>query len=143
MVNGKFFNLKKKDREAQEELARLNSEMAAKLILLATETGDKAHLITAVQSLRKADALYTPESTPIENAELQKRLGDVLLKIGKEENDMLALDHAILAYRSAITIASLLGDDHLRSRTREQYNKAKRYRGIKEEKPVFSLMGAA
>ena len=94
-------------------------------------------------ALRKADELYRQDTTPIENAEIHKKLGDVLLNIGKTEDDMDALDHAILAYRGAITIASLLGAEALREEARKNYALARSYRGISEPRTSISLMGAA
>jgi len=124
-------------------LANLNREMALQMIVLASETGDKQPLIDAVIALRKADELYRQDTTPIENAEIHKKLGDVLLNIGKNEDDMDALDHAIMAYRGAITIASLLGAEALRADARKNYALARSYRGIAEPRPSMSLMGAA
>ena len=139
----RIFDVRRNHREATVDLARLNREMAIQMIVLASETGEKKPLIDAVISLRKADELYQQETTPIENAEIHKKLGDVLLSIGKNEDDMEALDYSILAYRSAITLASLLGADGLRQSARENYALAKSYRGISEPRPTISLMGAA
>ena len=139
----RIFDVRRNHREATVDLARLNREMAIQMIVLASETGEKKPLIDAVISLRKADELYQQETTPIENAEIHKKLGDVLLSIGKNEDDMEALDYSILAYRSAITLASLLGADGLRQSARENYALAKSHRGISEPRPTISLMGAA
>ena len=81
-----IFDLNRNHREATVDLARLNREMAIEMIILASETGEKKPLIEAVQSLRKADELFQQETTPIENAEIHKKLGDVLLGkvFGKE-----------------------------------------------------------
>lgn len=138
-----IFDLHRNHREATVDLARLNREMAIEMIMLASETGEKKPLIDAVQSLRKADELFQQETTPIENAEIHKKLGDVLLGIGKNEDDMEALDHAIIAYRAAITLASLLGAEGLREDARRSYAQAKSCRGISDPRPSLTLMGAA
>lgn len=143
MAKRGIFSMRRKHQEATVDLARLNREMAIQMIILASETGEKKPLIDAVISLRKADELFQQETTPIENAEIHKKLGDVLLGIGKNEDDMEALDYAILAYRSAITLASLLGAEGLRASARENYALAKSYRGISDPRPSISLMGAA
>lgn len=143
MAKRGFLNLRRNHRDATMDLARLNREMAIKMIILASETGEKQPLIDAVKSLRTAEELYQQETTPIENAEIHKKLGDVLLNLGKNEDDMEALDYAILAYRSAITLASLLGAEGLRESARKNYALAKSYRGISEPRPSISLMGAA
>jgi len=143
MAKRGILDLRRNHREATVDLARLNREMALKMIVLASETGEKKPLIDAVKSLRKADELYQQDTTPIENAEINKKLGDVLLGVGKNEDDMEALDYAILAYRSAITLASLLGAEGLREDARKNYSLAKSYRGISDPRPTISLMGAA
>ncbi|PHR59348.1 MAG: hypothetical protein COA43_09450 [Robiginitomaculum sp.] len=135
--------LRQKQKEATEELADLNREMALKMIVLACDTGDIDPLIDAVQAMRSTEELYSQSSTPIENAHIQKKLGDVLLSVGKNEVDMRALEHAILAYRSAITIASLLGAEGLREDIRINYKEALRYAGQDEAPATFSLMGVA
>lgn len=143
MANSGIFDLRRNHREATVDLARLNREMAIQMIMLASETGEKKPLIDAVISLRRAEQLFEQETTPIENAEIHKKLGDVLLGIGKNEDDMEALDYAILAYRSAITLASLLGAEDLREDARQNYSLAKSYRGISDPRPSISLMGVA
>jgi tetratricopeptide (TPR) repeat protein len=143
MAKGSGFNLRRNHRKATMDLANLNREMAVQMIVLASETGDTRPLIDAVKSLRTAEELYQQDTTPIENAEIHKKLGDVLLKVGKNEDDMEALDYAIIAYRGAITIASLLGAEALRAEARKNYAIARSCRGISDAKPSISLMGAA
>lgn len=142
LKNSKFF-LRQKHKQTQVALAHLNREMALKMIVLASETGDIEPLISAVKALRSTEELYHQDSTPIENAHIQKKLGDVLLSVGSNEVDMRALEHAILAYRSAITIASLLGAENLRTQTRKQYKLALKYAGLEEGHATLSLKGAA
>lgn len=143
MSKNNNFLTRQKHRTATKELAHLNREMALKMIMLACETGDIDPLIDAVQAMCSAEELYNQDTTPIENAHVQKKLGDVLLSVGKNEVDMRALEHAILAYRSAITISSLLGEDALRADVRASYKLALKYAGLEETPPTLSLMGAA
>ena len=143
MINVGKFRAKREHKEATNELARLNREMALQMIQLAAKTGEKRPLIEAVKSLRAAGELYAFETTPIENAEIQLRLGDVLLKLASNEGDDEALEHAILAYRGAITIASLLGAENLRSKARINYKKALKIAGKDGGKRKPPLMGAA
>ena len=143
MANGSKFKMRRDHAKATTNLARLNREMAIQMIMLASETGDKQPLIDAVKSLRRADELYQADTTPIENAHIHKRLGDVLLQIGKNEQDAEAIEYAIIAYRGAITLASLLGAEDLRTEVRRSYALAKNYAGGSNEKPTISLMGAA
>lgn len=142
MPNNKFL-LRQQDKTVVKELAELNREMALRMIMLACETGDVEPLIDAVQAMQATEELYTQNTTPIENAHIQKKLGDVLLSVGKNEVDIRALEHAILAYRSAITIASMLGANDLRAEVRASYKLALKYAGQEEGSPTLSLMGAA
>ncbi len=135
--------LRQKHKQAKVVLVHLNREMALKMIILASETGDIEPLIGAVKALRSTEELYHQDSTPIENAHIQKKLGDVLLSVGTNEVDMRALEYAILAYRSAITIASLLGAEGLRAQTRKQYKLAMKYAGLEEGIATLSLKGVA
>lgn len=135
--------LKRQHRDVTVKLAKLNREMAMQLIGLASETGETQHLIDAVKALRAADELYSEGTTPVEGADLKKKLGDTLLKIGKDEEHMAALDHAIIAYRGAITIYSMLGEEKKRAAARKNYALARNLRGLDDGKPSMSLMGAA
>ncbi len=133
----------RKHEQTRQELAELNREMALKLISLANKTGDIEALIEAVQALRSAQDYYSPETTPVENARILKKLGDILFKVGKEEHHERGLKHAVLAYRGAITLASLLGEHELRSEAKRNYVLALEYTGEAPVKPILSLKGAA
>jgi len=143
MTKGKQLELRREHKSANFVLAKLNREMAIQMIILAKETEDIAPLIEAVKALRATEALYTPDTTPIETAHLQKKLGDVLLTVGKKEHDLHALKYAVIAYRGAITLASLLGDETLREALRKNYALALSYSGADNNKSSISLMGAA
>lgn len=137
------FTIKQSHQRTSKELASLNREMAMQMIMLASQTGDIEPLIGAVKALRSTEELYNQDTTPIENAYIQKKLGDVLLSVGKDELDQRALEHAILAYRSAITISSLLGAEGLRSEIRKKYELAMQYAGRSDASISTSLVGAA
>ena len=117
--------------------------MALQMIMLASDTGDIEPLIKAVKAMRTAGELYTQSTTPIENAEILKKLGDVLLSVGQNEDNARAAQYAVDAYRGAITIASLLGADNLRSSARQNYAQALNLTGHDAGMPGISLMGAA
>jgi len=137
------FKLKREHKKATEELANLNREMALRMIALANETGEIMPLIEAVEAMRTAEELYSPDTAQIEDARVQKKLGDVLLNIGKNEEDMSAIEAAISAYRGAITIASMLGAQKLRTETRKSHALAMNYAGKGQHHQSVSLMGAA
>lgn len=109
---------------ATDNLVKLNRELVEQLLLLAGQTGDIAPLIQAVDVLRSAEDLYGIEASPQDNADLLKRLGDTLFRVGGRENNVLAVKQAVAAYRSTITIASMLGAERLRRDTRSAYQRA-------------------
>ena len=117
--------LKRDLKKTNNALAQLNRELASQMVLLASQTGDTGPLIQAVSALRSAERLYSIDSTPRENAEVQQALADTLLTIGRTNHDTEALQHAVEAYRGAITIASLIGDDAMRRDLKKNYGTAK------------------
>ncbi len=135
--------LRREHKSATVELTALNREMALRMITLANETGEILPLIEAVEAMRTAEEFYSPDTAQIEDARVQKKLGDVLLNIGKNEEDMCAIDAAISAYRGAITISSMLGAQNLRAETRKSYALALNYAGKGQRDRSLSLMGAA
>lgn len=118
--------LKREYRKTTRQLAELNRDLAAKMILLASQTGDTSPLIEAVNALRKAEELFSTETPPREVAEIRQALAETLFTLGKAQDDKEALEHSIEAYRSAITLASLLGDDKMRQSLKRNYAKAKK-----------------
>ncbi len=124
MTTQKKVTLEQNYQKATQELATLNRELAAQMVLLASQTGDTEPLIAAVGALREADELYSQDATPRENAEIRQALADTLLTLGRANEDAVALEHAIAAYRDAITLASMLGDQKLRTELKRQYKQA-------------------
>ncbi len=121
----KQLDLKREYKIATQELANLNRELASKMILLASQTGDPLPLKQAVKALETANELYSQDNISIEAAQVRKILADTLLTLGRTQNDIDTLQHAITAYRSAITLSSLLGDDDMRLHLRNNYKSAK------------------
>ena len=139
MKSGLTLNLRQKLKKTNEDLAALNRELAARMIALAAQTGDPQPLIEAVQALAKTNDLFTQSSTPLSHAQIQKGLGDTLLKLSRAEHNVDALDHAIIAYRGAITVASMLGETKLRDAAKKNCTLAMRLRGdMPEERSTFS-----
>lgn len=139
MKRGLTLNLRQDLRKTNETLAGLNRELAAKMITLAAQTGDVQPLIEAVQSLSKANDLYTQATTPLSHAQIQKALGDTLFKMARAEDHREALDHAIIAYRGAITLASMLGETKLRNAAKKNCALAMNLRGDRpQERSAFS-----
>lgn len=141
MITRTKTRLKKDYKNTTRELAKLNRELAAQMILLASQTGDTAPLIHAVEALRAADELYSGDATPRENVEIRQAIADTLLTLGRANNDVKALENAIIAYRDAITLASLLGDQRLRKSLKRNYATTRNLLG--QQKVCVQLRGAA
>ncbi len=134
-------DLKRDLKEVSVELAALNRELALKMISLADQTGEVQPLIQAINTLRTTQEIYSNDSTPRENAEIQQLLGNTLLKVGRAKDDVNALEHAIKAYRGAITLASMLGDEEMRRELKRDYSLARNLLGHRVSDP--SLKGVA
>jgi len=134
-------DLKRDLKKTNNALALLNRELASQMVLLASQTGDSAPLIQAVRALRSAEKLYSIETAPRENAEVQQALADTLLTLGRANQDIEALEHAVTAYRGAITLASMLGDNALRRDLKKNYGLAKSLLG--EQAKTQSLFKVA
>lgn len=134
-------DLKRRLKKTNNELAKLNRELAGQMVMLASQTGDTEPLINAVKALRSAQALYSIDNMPRENAEVQQALADTLLKLGRANNDTKAIESAVKAYRGAITIASLLGDEPMRKALKKNYGLARALLG--DQSKAQSLFSAA
>jgi len=139
----KKLDLKREYKKTTRQLADLNRELAAKMILLASQTGDTAPLIQAVDALQKADELFSIDSTPREVAEIRQALAETLFTLGKAQDDREALERSIEAYRSAITLASLLSDDKMRTTLKRNYGKAKKKLAEMTPSSSQNVLGAA
>lgn len=129
--------LKKDYQKTTQELSLLNRELAAQMILLASQTGETKPLIQAVEALRAANEYYSQGATPREKAEIRQTLADTLLTLGRANQDKDALRHSINAYRDAITLASMLGDQKLRKELKRNYGLARNLLEQFGQTPVF------
>jgi len=137
----KKFKLKKNLNSVTAELADLNVEMAEQMILLASQTGDIEPLMSAASALREAQEIYSVDNVPNKHALVQKALGDTLLTLGRANGDIDALDASVQAYRSAITLASMLGDEEMRIDAKTNYAVARRL--LENHVGKLHLRGAA
>ena len=107
--------LKAKLAETDAKLALVKVQLAAQMIKLAGQTSDLAPLKDAEVALGVAREYYGFENAPVEIGLVQAALGDMLLKLGRKESDKAVIARAKTAYRTAITQASLHGNDSLRN----------------------------
>ena len=122
-------------------LALMNAQLAAEMVKLAGQTNDLAPLKQAEEALSAARNYYTFENTPVEISMVQVALGDMLLKLGRTHSDKLAIARAKTAYRAAITLASMHGDDALRKDLRNKLTMTESLLGQRSKTP--SLFRAA
>ena len=106
--------LETKLADTDARLALMKAQLAAQMVKLAGQTDDLAPLEQAEEALSSARNYYTFETTPVEIGMVQVALGDMLLKLGREKSDKSAIARAKEAYRAAMTLASLHGDDQQR-----------------------------
>lgn len=100
---------------ADARLALTKAEIAAQLIKLAGQTSDVALLKEADESLTIAREFFGFENAPIEICLVQVALGDMFFTLGRKASDRGVMIQAKAAYRTAITMASLQGDEALRT----------------------------
>ena len=117
------------------QLGELNRELAEQMITLAAQTNDTAPLIRAVEALNKAKTYYKIDSAPKEALIIQCALADTLLKLGQKNRDRAALESSIEAYRRAITLASLVGDETRRQDLKVNYKLAQTLTGRHKKTP--------
>jgi|TARA_R110002020_G_scaffold391276_1_gene601685 hypothetical protein len=117
------------------QLGELNRELAEQMITLAAQTNDTAPLIQAVEALNKAKTYYKIDSAPKEALIIQCALADTLLKLGQKNRDRAALESSIEAYRRAITLASLVGDETRRQDLKVNYKLAQTLTGRHKKTP--------
>lgn len=122
-------------------LALMNAQLAAQMVKLAGQSNDIAPLKQAEEALSSARNYYTFENTPVEIGMVQVALGDMLLKLGRLHSDKSAIARAKTAYRAAITLASMHGDDSQREDLRDKVKMADSLLGQRPKTP--SLFRAA
>ena len=96
------------------KLALMQAQLAAEMIRLAGQTQDMEPLAQAEEAILSARKYYAYENTPPEIGLVQVALGDMLLKLGRAKSDKDVIGRARTAYRTAITLASMHGDDEAR-----------------------------
>lgn len=128
-------HLETKLADTDARLALMNAQMAAEMVRLAGQTNDLAPLAQAEEALSSARNYYTFETTPVEVGLVQSALGDMLLKLGRAKSDKTAMARARKAYRTAITLASMHGDDERREDLRGKVKLTESLMGQRPETP--------
>jgi len=122
-------------RVTHVEITNAKFELVREYISLARQTNDAAHLDDALGVLSKMNRSFSMESAVFEHVELQSNVAEAYLRIGRKTNNKLTLEKAKHAYRAAITLASLTGDDALREELRQNYRITLSLLGDKPQSP--------
>lgn len=122
-------------------LALTKAELAARMIKLAGQTSDITPLQDASASLKAARDFFGLGHAPVEICLVQIALGDTLLKLGRAQSNKTIMQQAKTAYRTAITMASLQGEESLRKELRAKVKLVDRLLGDGPKTP--SLFRAA
>ena len=118
-------------------LALLNAQLAAQMVKLAGQTDDLAPLKQAEEAISSARNYYSFEEAPVEIGLVQVALGDMLLKLGRAKSNRPAIVRAKAAYRAAITLASLHGDDSQRQDLRDKLKTTESLLGQRPKTPAL------
>jgi len=133
--------LKSKLANTDARLALTNVQLAAQMVKLAGQTHDLAPLDQAEEALAAARTYYTFENTPVEVGMVQAALGEMFLKLGQAKSDKAAIARAKPAFRAAITLASLHGNERQRQDLRTKVKTVESLLGQRPQTP--SLFRAA
>jgi len=88
----------------------------------------------------KLDLKRDLKEVSVELAALNRELALKMISL-RAKDDVNALEHAIKAYRGAITLASMLGDEEMRRELKRDYSLARNLLGHRVSDP--SLKGVA
>jgi len=117
------------------EITQVKFDLVREYITLARQENDAVHLDEALHVLSTMNKYFSLESTVLEHVELQSAVAEAFLRIGRKTENRLTLEKAKHAYRAAITLASITGDDRLREELRQNYRITLSLLGDKPQSP--------
>ena len=129
------FDLSAELRSTNSEIAQAKFELVRGYISLARQENNAAHLDDALGVLSDMNKTHSIESAMRVHVELQSEVAETFLRIGREKSNRLTLEKAKHAYRAAITLASITGDDRLRENLRQNYRMTLSLLGDKPQSP--------
>ncbi len=125
MVKSVKFRKKAKLSEKLEttgaEITQVKFDLIREFISLARQENEAVHLDDALAVLSAMTQSLSMESTVHDHVILQSEIAATFLRIGRKTNDQKILVKAKHAHRSAITLASISGNDALREELRKNY----------------------
>ena len=117
------------------EITQVKFDLVREYITLARQENDAVHLDEALHVLSTMNKYFSLESTVLEHVELQSAVAEAFLRIARKTENRLTLEKAKHAYRAAITLASITGDDRLREELRQNYRITLSLLGDKPQSP--------
>ena len=97
-----------------EHWAELQKLKAESQIGLSKRRQDKSYLEQAVHTLRTVKRIYNSHNQKTKAAHIERQIGDLLIKLGKEEHGTERIEQAISSYHSAIShFKSANQDSHI------------------------------
>jgi len=117
------------------DIVETRFELVRKYIALARAENDAAHLDDALGVLSDMNKSHSMESALRVHVELQSQVAETFLRIGRSKSNRLTLEKAKHAYRAAITLASITGDDPVRENLRQNYRITLSLLGDKPQSP--------
>jgi len=117
------------------ELSQTKFALTREFISLARHQNDAVHLDDALTVLASMNKTHSMENAMYEHVDLQSEVAELFLSIGRQKNSRTLLEKAKKAYRTAITLASLTGDDAMRETLRQNYRITLSLLGDKPQSP--------
>ena len=128
-------NLSAQLQETNDDLVQVKTDLVRQYITLATHEVDAAHLNAALDVLSAINKSHSLDSIALAHVELQSEVALAFLYIGRKTNNKLTLEKAKHAFRAAITLASITGNDKLREELRQNYRLTLSLLGDKPQSP--------
>lgn len=121
--------------DTTSEIVRTKFELVREYVSLADMETSASHLDAALDVLSSLNATTLMENALSEYVEVQSHVAAGFLRIGRKTKNRLTLEKAKHAYRGAITLASVLGDDDMRQALRQNYRTTLSLLGDKPQNP--------
>lgn len=128
-------NLTSKLKETNNTIVQVKLDLVRQYIALARQEVDASHLNAALDALSAINTSHSMDSIALAHVELQSDVAQAFLFIGRKKNNRLTLEKAKHAFRAAITLASIIGNDPLREELRQNYRMTLSLLGDKPQSP--------
>ena len=113
--------LTKQLNNTNQELSQAKYDLIEEYVSLARQEMNLAPLNTALEVLASINVNPALGHSAHTHVSLQSEVAKTFMQIGRKTNNRLALEKSKHAYRAAITLSSVIGDEALREDLRENY----------------------